>query len=279
VDGLADQLASAGVPCYIITIGQNSGHYLAPNDAYDGYVGISPSKCSRRDLVADLSEALRPRGIRLMVYLPSGAPGADPVAVERLEWEWGFEGGWPEAWKTTRTGKRLVAFQRKWEAVTREWSLRWSDKVSGWYIDGCYFADEMYRHDDSPNFASFAAAIRAGNPDSIVCFNHEIATTITSVTEHEDYTAGEFKDALPACPGPWVERDGHKARYHINSYLGQEWGEGEPRFPDELVVGYTKHVMSKGGVVTWDAPLERSGLIRAPFVDQLVAIGQSMKTR
>ena len=53
-------------------------------------------------------------------------------------------------------GGRLAEFQRKWEAVIREWSLRWGKSVSGWWIDGCYFADQMYRFDDEPNFASFA---------------------------------------------------------------------------------------------------------------------------
>ncbi|MHB8899486.1 MAG: outer membrane protein assembly factor BamB family protein, partial [Thermoguttaceae bacterium] len=60
--GLADQLASAGAKYLLFTIGQNSGHYCAPNATYDRLVGISPSKCSRRDLVADLAKELKPRG-------------------------------------------------------------------------------------------------------------------------------------------------------------------------------------------------------------------------
>ena len=77
VEGLANQIESVGAGYYLITIGQNSGYYLAPNATYDRYVGIQPSKCSRRDLVADLYEALHRRGIKLMVYLPSGAPGGE----------------------------------------------------------------------------------------------------------------------------------------------------------------------------------------------------------
>lgn len=87
-ESLGRQLQAIGAPYFFITIGQNSGHYIAPNDAYDEYVAIRPSKCSQRDLVADLYEALHPRGIELLVYLPSGAPAADPAAVSRLGWEW-----------------------------------------------------------------------------------------------------------------------------------------------------------------------------------------------
>ncbi|MBN1673215.1 MAG: hypothetical protein JXR37_19375 [Kiritimatiellae bacterium] len=271
-EGLANQLRDVCAPCFFITLGQNSGHYLAPNTTYDNFVGIEPSKCSNRDLVSDLYEALSPHGIRLLVYLPSGAPAADPEAVRRLGWEWGFEGGWPGGWGKRRTGRRLAEFQRKWEAVIREWSQRWGGKVRGWWIDGCYFADEMYRHDDAPNFRSFAAAMKAGNPAAIVAFNPGVKTPIVCHTEHEHYTAGEVAKALPECPGRWVERNGHKAQYHILSYLGSNWCRGEPRFPDELVIGYTKHVIANGGVITWDVPIAKNGLIPQAFVQQLRAL-------
>lgn len=273
VEGLARQLDALGAPYFFITLGQNSGHYIAPNNAYDHHVAIQPSKCSRRDLVADLYEVLHPRGIEMLVYLPSGAPAADPVAVSRLEWEWGFE---PGSRGTRRIGKRLVEFQKKWEAVIREWSVRWGPKVRGWWLDGCHFADEMYRHDDEPNFRSFAAALRAGNRDALLAFNPGLLTPIICHTEYEDYTAGEIQNVLTVCPGPWVERQGHKARYHVLSYLGEHWCKGQPRFPDELVLGYTKHVVNKGGVITWDVPIQKNGLIPEPFVRQLQVIDDGL---
>ncbi len=101
VEGLAKQIESVGAGYYLITIGQNSGYYLSPNATYDSYVGIRPSKCSRRDLVADLYEALHKRGIKLMVYLPSGAPGRDRAAIKALEWQ--------------RGPYRNREFQLKWE--------------------------------------------------------------------------------------------------------------------------------------------------------------------
>ena len=270
VQALAAQLAAAGATYYFITIGQNSGHYCAPNAAYDGFAtrGIHPSKCSQRDLISDLYEALAPRGIRLLVYLPSGAPAADPVAMQRLEWQWGFEGDWPGAWNTVRTGRRLESFQRKWESVMREWSLRWGRKIGGWWIDGCYFADEMYRHADAPNFRTFAAALKAGNADSIVAFNPGVSVPVISHSEFEDYTAGEISDAFPVCPGRWV----NGAQYHILSYLGDWWGGGQPRFTDGFVRGYTEYVNSRGGVVTWDVPISKDGVIPQLFVDQLASL-------
>lgn len=275
LDGLVAQLVSTGAKYHLMTLGQNSGHYCSPNAAYDEIVGIRPSKCSRRDLIADLYEALEPHGIRLLVYLPAGAPAAEPVAMEKLKWRWGYEGEWPRSHSGQRTGERLVEFQHHWEAVIREWATRWGRHVHGWWIDGCYFADEMYRFDDEPNFASFAAALKAGNPDAIVAFNPGVKVPVICHTGHEDYTAGEISEALPTCPGRWLERGGRRVQYQILSYLGSTWcGGDEPRFPDGLASGYTRYVTDKGGVVTWDVPIRKDGLIPQPFVDQLRAIGR-----
>jgi hypothetical protein len=140
VERLAKQIESVGAGYYLITIGQNSGYYLSPNVMYDQYVGIQPGKCSRRDLVADLSQALHKRRVRLMVYLPAGAPNGDRVAREALQWQNG-----PYSNRES---------QLKWEQVIREWSTRWGRKVDGWWFDGCYWPNSMYRAQEPPNFAS-----------------------------------------------------------------------------------------------------------------------------
>ena len=209
VEGLVRQLVDVKAPYLLFTIGQNSGHYCAPNATYDRIVGIRPSKCSRRDLILDLARALEPHGIALMVYLPAGAPAADPVARQKLQWRWGRKGGWQLPGEPV--GGRLATFQRHWEAVIREWSLRWGKHVRGWWIDGCYFADDMYRFADEPNFASFAAALKAGNPQAIVAFNPGVKVPVTCHTKNEDYTAGEVTlpkvpEAIATCPGRWVTR-------------------------------------------------------------------------
>ena len=280
VPGLVEQVASTGAKYLLFTIGQNSGHYCAPNATYDKIVGIVPSKCSRRDLVAELSQALGAKGIKLLVYLPSGAPAADPVARKKLGWRWGRPGGWQLPGEPV--GGRLAEFQRHWEAVIRAWSLRWGQGVAGWWIDGCYFADQMYRFDDEPNFASFAAALRAGNPEAIVAFNPGVRIPVAAHSKHEDYAAGEVNlkqlpQAVAACPGRWLECEGAKVQFHILTFLGKTWCAGDrPQWPDEKVIALTKQTVEKGGVVTFDVPIEKSGRIPQPFVEQLRAIGRAL---
>ncbi len=262
VERLANQLQSAGVRYYQITLGQNSGYYIAPNPVYDRLTGITPSKCSRRDLVADLYTALSKRGIRLMVYLPSGAPGQDKAADAALEWQNG-----PHPNKE---------FQRKWEQVIRYWSERWGKKVSGWWFDGCYFPNSMYRSPEPPNFASFAAAARAGNPGAALAFNPGVFYRMFSMTPDEDFIAGEIdKPELVAIRrGANGKVDG--VQIQMLSYLGETWGRGAPRFTNEEAIGYTRKVVDAGGAVTWDVPVELNGTISQPFLDQLTALGKAV---
>ena len=66
-----------------------------------------------------------------------------------------------------------------YDDTTMKENLCWSNKIAGWWFDGCYFADAMYRSQQSPNFQSFATAAKAGNPDNItpLSTHHQDANT------------------------------------------------------------------------------------------------------
>jgi hypothetical protein len=257
--GLAAQLKSVGAGYLILTIGQNSGYYLAPNPTYERLTGVQPGKCSRRDLMADLSAALRPRGIKLIAYLPSGAPSGDRAAREALQWRNGAD---PNR-----------EFQLKWEQVILDWSRRWGERIDGWWFDGCYWPNTLYRSKSPPNFESFAGAARAGNPRSVVAFNPGVIPRLISVSPEEDYTAGEIND--PATVQIRRAANGRLdgAQVHVLSYLGRTWGRGEPRFTGEQAVQYTRNLWTNKAAVTWDVPVQIDGLIPEKFLGQLHAIG------
>ena len=263
VEAHAKQIESTGAKYQIFTIGQNSGFYASPNAAYDRIVGVTPGRCARRDLIADLAGVLRKRGIKLIAYLPAGAPSGDHTAREKLAWHPG-----PDPNRE---------FQQHWEEVIREWSTRWGTKVDGWWFDGCYWPNTLYRGKEPPNFESFAAAARAGNPDGVVAFNPGVVYRTISVTPFEDYIAGEVDQ-----PDRWTAKrnaDGKQdgARVHMLSYLGDKWGFGDaPRFKTEEAVAFSRRVWDAGGAVTWDVPIGSDGAIVQPFLDQLTAVGRAM---
>ncbi|MBN1361813.1 MAG: hypothetical protein JW993_14550 [Sedimentisphaerales bacterium] len=268
VDGLAEQVASTGAAYYLLTIGQNSTHLLTPSPIFEELFIKGPSNCSRRDLVADMSEALARRGVKLMVYSTSHPPGSAR--------QFGSTEGNPPG--DHRNKERMLA----WERVLRQWSLRWGDKVAGWWLDGGYTPNLTLRYPDAPNYQSLAAACRAGNPMAVVTINRGVMDRPISNTPYEDYTGGEINDIQTI--RLWrIDSDGKVdgARLHLLSYLGEKWGVGQPRYENlrEIVLPNTFRVLEMGGAVTWDVPIQPSGLIADDFLGQLRAIGKAIADR
>jgi len=281
VDRLADQISATGSGYHIFTLGQNSGFFCSPNETYDAIVG-KPSKLSRRDLVGELASALGRRGVRTIAYLPSHAPAHDRTAVEALkftpQWDMSNTGIVPGSYLSAPgIDARLTEALRNWEAVIGDWSKRWGASVAGWWFDGCYHADKLYRHEDAPNFRSFAEAAKSGNADSIVAFNPGVKIPVISMTPYEDYTAGELNDLWIG--NKWQQPksfiDG--AQLHVLTYLGHWWGEGPIRLDIDSAAGYTNHINKYDGVVTWDIPITRNGLIPEPFLEILAGIGSRVQ--
>lgn len=267
VELLAEQLNKAKVGYYMITIGQGSGYYCAPNKIYDSIVGINPSKCSRRDLILDISEALEAYEIPLLVYIPADGSWGDFEAREKLGMihHWNDYPNGDYDWSQSRQPELML----KWERVVKEWSHMWGEKVKGWWVDGCFKPEIRYPENEEPNFASLSKALKSGNPKSIVAFNPAVHIPVISCTKHEDYTAGEIALSLPECHGGFVDFEGHKSRFHIMSYLGSDWGVGKPRYSNDLVASYTHYINAKGGIVTWDVPINSNGTIPEEFLLQL----------
>ena len=89
-------------------------------------------------------------------------------------------------------------------------------------------------------------------------------------------TAGEVGDWRPI-PGQEVGEQLQGKKLHVLSYLGQTWGQGQPRFPDELVAGYTKLILAQDGILTWDIPLEPNGAIPQDYRRPLQALGRMLE--
>jgi hypothetical protein len=163
----------------------------------------------------------------------------------------------------------------KWEAIIRDWSQRWGKKVEGWWLDGCYFPNSMYRSAQGPNFETFAAAARAGNSEAAVAFNPGVVYRILSMTPHEDFTAGEIDK--PEMVSIRRSADGlvDGTQIQMLSFLGQKWGMGEPRFTSEQVIGYSRKIWNAGGGVTWDVPVGLDGKMVPAFLQQLTALSKA----
>ena len=134
----------------------------------------------------------------------------------------------------------------------------------------------MYRGAAPQNFASFAAAARAGNPDRALAFNPGVVYRILSVTPEEDFTAGEIDQPERVTIRRSVDGRVDGTQIHVLSFLGKTWGMGEPRFTAEQVVKFSRTILEAGGAITWDVPVQLNGRISQPFLDQLAALGKAL---
>ncbi len=233
VEGLARQLETLGAKYFVITLGQNSGFFNAPNATYDRYTGYAAGeRCSTRDLPLDLHEALKPKGIRLMLYLPCQTPNQDA----RAQRAFGLAEG-------KRDQPIDLEFAKKWAQVIQEWSDRYGDKVAGWWFDGGYksvrFNEEIAE--------TYAKAVKHGNPKAIVTFNPGVR--LIRHTQAEDYTAGELNEPFDVLPASrWVEG----SQWHALTYLGSRWSGRDTRYPAEKWARWASTAVAKGGAVTLD---------------------------
>ncbi|MEN6427180.1 MAG: alpha-L-fucosidase [Phycisphaerales bacterium] len=264
VDGLAGQLESVGAGYFVVTLGQNSGFFNAPNATYDRYTGYAPGeRCSARDLPLDLCRVLKSKGIRLMLYLPCQTPNADARAQKAF--------GLPEG---QRDQPIDLEFARKWAQVIQEWSDRYGDKVAGWWFDGGYkwidFNEEIAQ--------VYATAVKHGNPDAIVTFNPGVS--LIRHTQAEDYTAGELNEPFDMLPS---SRRVDGSQWHALTYVGSSWSGRDTRYPAEQWAKWVSTAVSNGGVVTldmgpnWDPQAGPIGSLAEGQVEQVRAVQAAVR--
>ena len=247
---LAAQLADLKTPYFFITIGQHRMHYCAPNKTFDDYFGKDTGVRTERDLIADIARELSARNIRMCVYINTyGFQHADGI-------------------NRNDSGGRDC-----WIEVLREWSERWGSSVSAWWLDGGGKVP-------LPVYRKYFDAMKSGNKDALVAT--KLWWHFPTPEVLEDYTDGEsgfllqvdamhFQRARPGVTD--------KLPLHFLSFLGEFWGIGEPRFPVEVVTGWTRHINNLGGTVSWDCPVTDEGMIPEKVYDQLAVLSKDVSKR
>ena len=120
----------------------------------------------------------------------------------------------------------ILRSRYNWEAVIREWSLRWGDLVDGWWFDGCYAPIEMYTYETAPNFGTWAAAARAGNNASILTFSYGEMAYGQSVTVESDYVDGDSRTEVLSINPSVPEHQGYSQwneQQHLVTFFCWHW--------------------------------------------------------
>ena len=251
VSRLACELHEAGAHYLVLTLMQGAQYMCAPNATFDRITGYKPGEaCSTRDLPMELYEALVPYGISLMLYYTGDGPYRDEEKA-------GARMGYVEPREENLTD----GFIANWAEVLREYSVRYGDKIKGWWIDGCYtyfgYSDERLK--------PYAEAVLAGNPDALIAFNGGVKERVSSYSKLDNYVCGEMNSFVDLPDGRFI--DG--AQWHTLAPLGlspdgSEWGAwGKPgvKHSAEYMKNYVEEVNRRGGAVKIDVALYRDGHI------------------
>lgn len=252
VERIADRIADARVDYFVLTIYQNSGWFNAPNAEYDRVTGYAPGdRTSGRDIPMMMADALARRNVTLFLYVTGQVPNRD----ERAQKAFGLETG-PKDQRITPT------FARRWSAVFREWSLRYGERIAGWWVDGCYewcgFDEEIA--------AIYRDALRAGNPRAVIAFNPGVKKPEWTTS---DYTAGEIAE-------PFEETDltpevnGQKRQ--ILTYLGTGWARPDIRFTPDAWAAWSRDALQAGAALTFDAGLAPDDGTPGVFSDEAIEL-------
>ena len=158
----ADAIERTGAAWVTFTATHQGFYWPGPNAALDK---ISPGRTAKRDLLGEIINELDQRGIRTMFYLHTGYNGYDPKV-------------WREA--VGANDADTTRFSDNIEAILRECSLRYGDKLMGFgYIDGALAWDYPL----NPSWEGWARAIRAGNPKAVVGFSSNRGTTVSPFSD------------------------------------------------------------------------------------------------
>ena len=268
LDHFWSQVRETGARWLIFPFGQNTGLYCSPNSFLDTHF---PGLCSKRDLFREIAQRAKEVGLRMIAYLPSEAD-AQPAETRRF-WEWDSH---------PRDKSR---FQRKYMEFIRAYAESHGELIDGWWFDGCYNAIEnpylrtRTWHNGRFDYAEWAAASRAGNPNAVIAMNFGVDDRYPF--REQDYLAGECND-LTAHKCETALVDG--MQWHALLWIDCCWIHAKcpgpidpPRFSLDDLHAFVQGAHTNGGGVTLNAGIYEDGTIAEASVSQLGMLASRMR--
>ena len=260
-DALADALLSVGAKHCIFTLTHALQYLPMPHPLLDR---LLPGRTARRDLVGDLAEALRKRGIRLIAYYNHSCNGRDDP-------EWAAACGYAD-------GPRhdLPKFGETICGIVRFIAERYGDAISAWWFDSGYSVDRSGPV-DAVNcdlgdwrfpWRELNQAAKAGYADCAVTFNAGVGRRHL-YSECQDYYAGETTELFrpfEAEPRPelvdtrWAALD--SPRWVFTAGLRDKSGfEVAPRFSAAEVAAFCRGNRAADRMTTFNVLIDRDGAV------------------
>jgi hypothetical protein len=260
VNAFAKDVVMTGAKYVIFSVGQTSGYYTAPNLTFLQTTNTKLGEYApRRDLVKDIAIKLKKYNIGLLAYIGSVGPITAPPKITS---------SFPAINDQADTANR-----KTFNAMIREWSLRWKNNVSGWWIDGCYpwVAGLNNTPEGKNNVDTLIDATKVGNKNAISTCNPSIGIFKTTSSK-QDFMAGE-EAYFHHYPRKQLTSNQKEVQWHIMSFLGKDWsGLGTNRYNKRYLAEYIKGVNQNGGIVTVDMAVTPKGRIDVDQISQMAYV-------
>lgn len=232
----ADAVEDTGAGYVFLTANHGTPHFPA---ALEYWESVHPGRTTQRDLIAEMADALEPRGIRMMLYL--NCPTFGSLGERELD-------------------DYFDVNRRMFEEV----GTRYGEAVAGYWLDSWYQPYIKYGH--FPIERMFEAT-KAGNPDRLVAFNHWMFPVSTMA---QDYWAGEVYQSLVPPPRSrcFEAGAGRGLQYHLLLAMDCQWGHSKPDtemappiWTGDEMAEYIRACIDGQGVVTVNMGIFQDGTL------------------
>ena len=302
-EAYAKEIHDIGAKFVILTLGQNSGSYCAPNMVYDQYMreaGLlgegeaNPKTVSmENDLPMRIADALEKYDINLILYLPSNPPHSASWDETGTPNGYGYYSDYLVTKKVFdyTPGTDGVPNQRSRKVLSEMvewWSEHYGDKISGWWFDGCYPWGILQSQMDMSleyNLSTLANAAKAGNPYSIVTFNQglDVGWAFNKSNPYQDYTAGESQgmDTFPV-KGRWA-KDSTDCQNFMFGPIGNRnnwsagWGCSGTSRTEEFMINAVKKGAENQYAMGFDTKVNIFGHLDPDQYKQLVTLKEAIR--
>src|SRR5258706_2616507 len=249
LDRFVEMVQATGAGYVLFTVGHAQPYCPAPLSSWEKYF---PGKTTKRDLIAEMAQALNAKGIKLMCYFPTHVIGKYPKASSQ-------------------------EFTRMTTDMLKEFGERYGEKVAGYWFDGFYQCFEKY---PDFSFRDFYKVCKAGNSNRIIAVNSWI---YPNVTEWQDYLAGETESPVaPPVDGTNARGPGQGLRYQALLIMEPYWVQQKvdmpkPQFDAQKLGDYISGCMKNGGAVTINLGIYQDGSVDPRAVDVLKEVRQRIR--
>ena len=263
-----EQIAGAGAQYVIFTAAHALQILPAPCEAIDRIAPcrVASGRTTRRDLIGEIADACRARGLHLILYYNHSCNhGDDP--------EWEYAVGYHAQDKARLTSNLM--------GIIRELGARYGSRVAGWWFDSCGSLDPSGAFDatttDMRDFQfpwdEWVETARTGFDGRLVTLNSGVLSHSLYST-HQDYEAGEAGNLI-AVPSAQFTTD-HLQDHRWVCIDNPGWVHGRVktplaalRFSLAAVLDYVRTCNSVKVPVTFNVDIDRTGKLSTESLAQL----------